>query len=177
MSVGKKLIILLVFAFFGLNLYAQENGWTLRPFFGGGGVSGIIGGAGDYGLGGVGEFAFLFFDKGIQMSGHIIGRGDSIKTDLNNNYGAGSIIGKISFGGFSPKNILRGYTFFEGGIGFGGGNETAALNLIFGGGGGMDIFYYGTGSIYLEAGYLQHFINNELVGGVSITIGTRGFFR
>ena len=47
----------------------------------------------------------------------------------------------------------------------------------FFGGGGFDFFYYGTGSIYLEAGYLQHYLNNELIGGVSIGIGTRGFFR
>jgi len=37
--------------------------------------------------------------------------------------------------------------------------------------------FYRTGSIYLEAGYLQHYLNNELVGGVSIGIGTRSFFR
>ena len=177
MNVGKKLLVLLVFTFFGINLSAQENGFTFKPFFGGGGFSGVIGGTGDYGLGGVGEFAFLFFDNGLQMGGHIIGRGDSITTESKNSYGTGSLIGKLSYGGFFPNNFLRSYAFFEGGIGFGGGNETTALNLIFGGGGGIDLFYYRTGSIYLEVGYLQHYINNELMGGVSLGIGTRGFFR
>ena len=60
-------------------------------------------------------------------------------------------------------------------MGIGGGIETAALNLIFGGGGGIDFFFHRYGSIYLELGYLQHFINNNLVGGVSIGVGTRGF--
>ena len=173
----KKVVVLVILFVLGLNLYAQESGFTLRPFFGGGGFSGVIGGSGDYGLGGVGEFAFLFFDNGLQMGGHIIGRGDSITTDIKNNYGVGSIIGKISFGGFLPNNFMRSYTYFEGGIGFGGGNETAAINIVFGGGGGIDFFYHRTGSIYLEVGYLQHSINNELLGGVSIGIGTRGYFR
>jgi len=172
----RKLVIILIFAFFSLNLSAQDNGYTLKPYFGGGGFSGVVGGAGDYGLGGVGEFAFLFYDSGFQMSGHIIGRGDSITTDEKSNYGAGSIMGKLSFGGFLPNNFMRSYTFFEGGVGFGGGNGTPALNLILGGGGGIDFFYHKKGSIYLEAGYLQHFINNETVGGLSIGIGTRGYF-
>ena len=171
----KKIVFILVFVIIGLNLSAQENGFTFRPFFGGGGFSGMVTGSGGYGLGGVGEFAFLFFENGLQIGGHIIGRGDSIITDSRNNYGAGSIIGKLSFGGFFPNNFLRSYSFIEGGVGFGGGNETTALNLIFGGGGGIDIFFHRYGSIYLEAGYLQHYINNNLVGGVSISIGTRGF--
>jgi len=177
MNVGKKVFVLLILTFLGLNLYAQENGFTLKPFFGGGGFAGVIGGTGDYGLGGIGEFAFLFYDNGFQMGGHIIGRGDTIATELKNNYGTGSLIGKLSFGGFFSNNFLRSYAFFEGGIGIGSVNETAGLNLIFGGGGGIDLFYYRTGSIYLEVGYLQHYINNELMGGVSIGIGTRGYFR
>jgi len=46
---------------------------------------------------------------------------------------------------------------------------------LFGGGGGIDLFYNKSGSIYLEAGYLQHYVNTELVGGVSISIGSRGW--
>ena len=171
----KKIVFIFVFVIIGLNLSANENGFTFRPFFGGGGFSGMFTGSGGYGLGGIGEFAFLFFDNGLQMSGHIMGRGDSITTDSRNNYRAGSIIGKLSLGGFFPNNFLRSYSFIEGGIGFGGRNETTALNLIFGGGGGIDIFFHRYGSIYFEAGYLQHLINNNLVGGVSISIGTRGF--
>jgi len=109
------------------------------------------------------------------MGGHIIGRGDSINTEAKNNYGAGSIIGKLSYGGYLPNDFMRGYTFFEGGVGFGGGNGTPALNLILGGG-GVDFFFHKKGSIYIEAGYLQHFINKESVGGLSIGIGTRGYF-
>ena len=177
MSIGRKLVVLFVLSFFGLNLNAQESGFAFKPFFGGGGFSGVIGGAGNYGLGGVGEFAFLFFEDGLQMGGHIIGRGDSIKTETKNTYGTGSIIGKLSFGGLLPNNFMRSYMFCEGGVGFGGGNETAVINFIFGGGGGLDLFFHKKGSVYLEAGYLQHYLNNELVGGISISLGTRGFFR
>jgi len=46
---------------------------------------------------------------------------------------------------------------------------------LFSGGGGIDLFYHENGSIYLEVGYLQYYIKNELVGGVSISIGTRWF--
>jgi hypothetical protein len=117
----------------------------------------------------------LFYEKGLQISNHIIGKGNSITTGSGNNYGTGSIMEKVSFGGFLPKDFLRSYAFIQGGIGFGGGSETFALNVMFGGGGGIDIFYYKNGSIYLEAGYLQHYLNNELVGGVSISIGARGW--
>jgi len=48
---------------------------------------------------------------------------------------------------------------------------------LFGGGGGIDLFYHRNGSIYFEAGYLQHYVKNELVGGVSISIGTRGYIN
>jgi hypothetical protein len=171
----KKIILVIFFVLIGLNLSAQENGFTFRPFFGGGGFTGMVTGAGGYGLGGIGEFSFLFFDNGLQVGGHIIGRGDNIFTDSRNDFGTGSIIGKLSFGGFFPNNFLRSYSFIESGVGFGGGNETTALNIIFGGGGGIDIFLHRYGSIYLEVGYLQHFINNELVGGVSFVIGSRGY--
>ena len=171
----KKIVVVLIFFIVGLNLSAQENRFVFRPFFGGGGFTGMITGAGGYGLGGIGEFAFLFFDNNLQMAGHIIGRGDSIVTDSRNEFGAGSIIGKLSLGGFFPNNFLRGYSFIEGGVGFGGGNGTTAVNLIFGGGGGIDVFFHRLGSIFLEIGYLQHFINNDIVGGVSFTIGSRGF--
>jgi hypothetical protein len=171
-----KLSFFLVIAFIGMNLSAQENGFTLKPLFSGGGATGTFtfDGAG-YELGGYGEFAFLFFEKGLQISNHIIGKGNSITTDSGNKYGTGSIMDKVSFGGILPKDFLRSYAFIEGGIGFGGGNETFALNVMFGGGGGIDIFYNKYGSIYLEAGYLQHYLNNELVGGVSISIGARGW--
>jgi hypothetical protein len=171
----KTIILFLVFAFIGLNLNAQENGFTFRPFFGGGGFSGMFTGSGGYGLGGVGEFAFLLFDNGLQIGAHIIGRGDNIITESRNDFGIGSIIGKLSVGGFFPNNVFRSYSFIESGAGFGGGNGTTAFNLIFGGGGGIDFFLHRYGSIYLEVGYLQHLINNELVGGVSISIGSRGF--
>jgi len=46
---------------------------------------------------------------------------------------------------------------------------------FFSGGDGIDLFYHKNGSIYLEAGYLQHYVRNELIGGVSISIGTQGY--
>ena len=175
MGIGKKLAISMVIAFLGMNLHAQENSFIFKPLFGGGGGTAVFDGSGGYGLGGSGEFAFLFYgNKGLQISNHIIGRGDNITTQSGTHYGTGSIMEKISFGGFLPENFLRSYTFIEGGIGFGGGNGMAILNFIFGGGGGIDLFYHDSGSIYLEVGYLQHHVNAELVGGVSISIGSRG---
>ena len=177
MSVVKKLVILAAIAFVGTNLNAQESGFTFRPFFGGGGWTAVFDGAGGYSLGGTGEFAFLFYDRGMQIGGHIVGRGNSITTSHGNSYGTGAVSGKISFGGLFPISFLRGYSFIEGGIGFGGGNETGGVNFIFGGGGGVDLFFHRHGSIYLEVGYFQHSLNNEIVGGAAITIGIRGYFR
>ena len=175
MCFRKKLLILIVFGFIALNLYGQENGFTFRPFFGGGGGTGVFSSDG-HALGGKGEFAFLFFsNNGFQICNHFVGRGNSITTASGNQYGTGSLTKKITFGGFLPQNFLRSYSFVEGGIGFGGWNETTALNVIFGGGGGIDLFFHNNGSIFLEIGYLQHHVNNELIGGVSISIGTRGF--
>jgi hypothetical protein len=37
MSPDKKLFVLMVFIFVGLNLYAQGNGFVYKPLFGGGG--------------------------------------------------------------------------------------------------------------------------------------------
>ena len=177
MPLGKKVFVLMIFAFIGINLFPQENGFTYKPLLGGGGATAMVAGNGGYGIGGYGEYAFLVFEKGLQISNHIIGRGDTITSEFGNRYGTGSIIEKVSFGGFLPNNIMRSYTFVEGGVGFGGSNETFALNILFGGGGGIDLFYNKNGSIYLEAGYLQHYVKNELVGGVSISIGTRGYIK
>jgi hypothetical protein len=178
MTFCKKMTVLLIMAFIGFNLNAQENGWTFRPFFGGGGGTATFGGAGNYGIGGYGEAAFLFYDKGLQIGSHFIGRGDSVTVNSNNNYGTGSILAKLSFGGPLPKDFLRSYGFIEGGVGFGGGNNSGFTNnFIFGGGGGIDLFWHESASIYLEDGYLQHYVNNELVGGVTLSIGSRGYFN
>jgi hypothetical protein len=176
MAAWKKITVLLVITFAGMNLFAQENGFTFKSLFGGGGGTGTFTfDRSGYELGGYGEYAFLFYEKGIQISNHIIGKGSSITTGSENNYGTGATMEKISFGGFLPKDFLRSYAFIEGGVGFGGNNKTISLVLMFGGGGGIDLFFHKNGSIYLEAGYLQHYLNNELVGGVSISIGTRGW--
>jgi len=42
-------------------------------------------------------------------------------------------------------------------------------------GGEIDLFFHQKGSIYFEAGYLQHYLDNTLIGGVSISLGTRGW--
>jgi len=177
MTLYKKITVLMILAFIGINLNAQENGWTFKPFFGGGGGTATFDSAGNYGIGGYGEFAFLFYDKGLQIGSHIIGRGDSVTVNSNDNYGSGSLLAKLSFGGHLPKDFLRSYAFIEGGIGFGGNDNTFATNLIFGGGGGIDLFWAKTASIYLEAGYLQHYINDKLLGGVTLSIGSRGYFQ
>ena len=178
MTSVKKLTFLIFIAFLGVSLNAQEDGFTFRPFFGGGGGTAVFTGTGGQSFGGIGEFAVLFYTRGEMLwCAHIVGRGDSITTSNGNNYAIGGITGKVSLGGFLPVRFLRSYSFIEGGVGFGGGDGTRTSNMIFGGGGGIDLFFHRTGSIYLEAGYLQHFINGALVGGVSITIGTRGFFR
>jgi hypothetical protein len=177
MTTGKRLAAFLVIALIGMNLSAQENGFTFKPLFGGGGAKGTFTFDGAYGLGGYGEYAFLFFDKGLQIGNHIIGMGSSITTGSGNNYGTGSIMEKISFGGLLPKDFLRSYAFIEGGIGFGGDNsEKVALDILFGGGGGIDLFFHKKGAIYLEAGYLQHYIQEERFGGITISIGTRGYY-
>jgi hypothetical protein len=175
MNTEKKIAAFLFIAFIGMNLFGQENNFSFKPLFGGGGATAVFDGTGGYGLGGIGEFALLFYDNGLQVSNHFVGRGDSVTAVSGNHYGAGSIMEKISFGGFLPKDFLRSYAFVEGGIGFGGGNGTTTLNLIFGGGGGIDLFYYNSGSIYLEVGYLQHYLNDEIIGGLSISIGSRGW--
>jgi hypothetical protein len=173
---GKKLAVFFVISFLGIKLYSQENGFIFKSLFGGGGAKGTFTfDGGGYALGGYGEYAFLFYEKGLQISNHIIGKGNSITTGSGNNYGTGSMMEKISFGGFLPKDFLRSYAFIEGGVGFGGNNETTSLVIMLGGGGGIDLFYNKNGSIYLEAGYLQHYLNNELVGGISVSIGTRGW--
>jgi len=182
MIIKKRIAFLAVIAIMAVSLNAQERGFVFSPFFSGGGGTVVFDGFGGYGIGGIGEFALLFYDNNLQVGAHLTGRGDSIFTADESRYGAGSITAKISLGGFFANNVTRGYSFVEGGIGFGGGisvdgsNSYAAFNVIFGGGGGIDFFFLRNGSIYLEVGYLQHFINNELVGGISITLGARSFF-
>jgi hypothetical protein len=175
----KKLAIFVVFAFIGINLNAQENGFTFTPHFGGGGFSTIFtfDRSGKYVAGTQGEFAFLFFENNFQISYSIIGKGSSISTGYGDNYGTGSITNKISLGGYLPKDFLRSYSFIEGGIGFGAGTGTNALSYIFGGGGGIDLFFNETGTIYTEFGYLQHYIHHELVGGIAVSLGVRRYFR
>ena len=172
-----KIAVILSFAFVGMNLNAQENGFVFRPLFAGGGGAAVFDGFGGYAIGGIGEFALLVYERDLQFGLHFGGRGNTITSSSGNRYGSGSLMSRISLGGFWPRDFLRSYSFIEGGIGFGAGNNTTAMNIIFGGGGGLDLFFNRHGSVYLEIGYLQHHINNELIGGISINIGTRRFFR
>ena len=176
MELWKKLVMTAVFCAIGMTVSANEKGFTFKPFFGGGGVTALFDFNSGYGLGGSGEFAFLFYDKGLQISNHILGTGSSINIKDGITYGTGSIMDKISFGGFLSPGFLRTYAFVEGGIGFSGGNETSARDILFGGGGGIDLFFHEKGSIYTELGYVQHYIDNTLMGGLSISIGTRGYW-
>jgi len=166
-----KKMALLVLAFVGVGLYAQESGFTFRPLFSGGGPTATL-----HGFGGKGEAAFVFYDSGLQISSHIVGRGSSVIID-GDTFGAGSMGAKLSLGGIWPNGRFRSYSFVEGGIGVAGGDSGAHLVGLFGGGGGIDwLFMEGT-SLYIEFGYLQHHLNNRFVGGPSISIGARGFFR
>ena len=169
-----KFVSILIAAIFGTNSYAQESDFTFKRF-GGGGWTAVFDMSGGYGLGGYGEFAFLLNNKGsLQIVNHIIGKGENIVVD-GNAYGVGSITEKISFGGFLSEKF-RTYAFVQGGVGFGGGNETNVLNLNFGGGGGFDLFVHKQVSICLEAGYLQHHLDNKLIGGMLISLGIRSWF-
>ncbi|MDR0474966.1 MAG: hypothetical protein LBH43_14990 [Treponema sp.] len=162
MFFGKRITALVIFTFIGVNLFAEGNGFTFKPLFGGGGATAVLTRNGGYGIGGYGEYAFQFYENGLQICNHFIGRGDTITNEVGNKYGMGSIIEKISFGGLLPNNFLRTYGFVEGGIGIGGNDEIFAFNIIFGGGGGIDLFFHKNESIYLEAGYLQHSIKKIL---------------
>ncbi|MCL2600414.1 MAG: hypothetical protein FWD88_04450 [Treponema sp.] len=171
MFVGKRIAVLLALALVGAHLHAQEGGFVFRPLFNGGGLTAALNG-----LGGKGEVAILFFDSGLQVGAHIVGRGGLVSID-DDNYGLGSFGAKLSFGGFWPNGVLRSYAFVEGGLGAAGGGDAGAhLAVLFGGGGGIDWLFLPNASLYLEFGYLQHHVNNRFCGGPSISIGARSFF-
>jgi len=165
----KAFLVLALIVAGSMVVAAQEGGFTFRPLFSGGGPTAALSG-----FGGKGEVAFLFYDSGLQISSHIVGRGGSVIID-GDTFGAGSIGAKLSFGGFWANGVLRSYTFVEGGIGAAGGNSGAHLVGMFGGGGGLDWLFMEGASLYIEFGYLQHHINSRLVGGPSISIGARSF--
>ena len=168
MNITKRIAVLVLLVFAGTGLYAQESGF--RSFFSGGGPTATL-----YGLGGKGEIAFLFHDRGLQISAHLVGRGASV-TINSDNHGAGTLGAKISFGGLWPSGRFRSYAFVEGGFGVAGGNYGALLAGLFGGGGGLDWLFSETASLYIELGYLQHHVSNRFAGSPSITIGARRFF-
>jgi hypothetical protein len=99
----KKIVVVLIFTFIGINLFAQESGLTYKPLFSGGGATGMFNLDGAYAVGGYGEYAFTFYEDGFQISNHIIGSGGNITSKFGNKYGTGSIIEKISLGGFFAK--------------------------------------------------------------------------
>jgi len=169
MSHGKRVSVLLALAFVGVGLHAQEGGFTFRPLFSGGGPTAALSG-----FGGKGEVAFLFYDSGLQISSHIVGRGGSVAID-GDAFGTGTLGAKLSLGGFWANGVLRSYTFVEGGIGAAGGSSGEHLVGLFGGGGGLDWLFAAGASLYIEFGYLQHHVANRFVGGPSITIGARNF--
>ena len=170
MSPSKRIAVFLTLAFVGANLSAQESGFTFRPLFSGGGPTAAL-----HGFGGKGEAAFLFYDRGLQISSHVVGRGSSVAVD-GDSYGAGSVSARLSFGGFWPGRSFRSYTFAEGGIGAAGGSGGAHLASLFGGGGGFDWLFAERSSVYIELGYLQHHINNRFAGSPTVSIGARSFF-
>ena len=167
----KTILLALAFAFAAAGLCAQEGGFTFRPLFSGGGPSASL-----YGFGGKGEAAFLFYDSGLQASWHLVGRGGSVNAG-GERYGVGSFGAKLSLGGLWTGGSFRSYAFVEGGLGMAGGNFGAHMAGLFGGGGGLDWLFAENASLYVELGYMQHHINGKLVGGPSVSIGARSFFR
>jgi hypothetical protein len=130
--------------------------------------------------GGHGEFAFLIYRNGWDIRNHFVIRGNSITDKNGAGYGALTLSEKISLGGISPNKLMRVYGFGEGGIGLWG-SETKALIttplvLVFGGGGGSDIFFTKSLSLYLETGYLGHWLDSEIIGGAILQIGWRAYF-
>jgi hypothetical protein len=173
----KKIFLLTVAVLFCTSLSAQEgNSNDVRHFAIGGGstFSPAING------GGHGEFVFLIYHNGLDVRDHLVIRGNSITDKNDTEYGTFTLSEKISFGGISPNKLMRVYGFMEGGIGFWG-NEAKALfktplTFIFGGGGGTDIFFAEYLSVYLEAGWLGHFLETKTIGGPIFQIGWRGHF-
>ncbi|MDR1324976.1 MAG: hypothetical protein LBK00_02955 [Treponema sp.] len=171
----KKSFVLFILIFICSNLFAQEETGTVKRFFFGGGItfSPIITG------GGHGEFALLLYHNGFDLRNHFVIRGNSI-SDNGIDYGTITLSEKISFGGISPNKLMRMYGFGEGGIGFFG-NETkdlvkTPLAYVFGGGGGTDFFFMEKASIYFEAGWLGHLLDNKVCGSPIFQIGWRGYF-
>jgi len=169
MGFDKRVAVLLAFAFVGVGLSAQEGGFTFRPLFSGGGPTAALSG-----FGGKGEVAFLFYDSGLQISSHIVGRGNSVVID-GDTFGVGSLGTKLSLGGFWRNATLRSYAFVEGGIGAAGGNSGGHLVGLFGGGGGLDWLFTARASLYIEFGYLQYHVGGGFAGGPALTVGARSF--
>jgi hypothetical protein len=173
----KKALLLMAAVLFCASLSAQEgNSDDVGHFAIGGGstFSPSIDG------GGHGEFVFLIYHNGFDIRNHLVIRGNSITDKNGAGYGTLALSEKISFGGISPNKLTRVYGFMEGGIGFWG-NKTKALfktplTFIFGGGGGTDIFCTKYISVYLEAGWLGHLVEEEIIGGPIFQIGWRGHF-
>lgn len=130
--------------------------------------------------GGHGEFVFLIYHNGLDIRNHLVLRGNAIHDKNGAGYGTFTLSEKISLGGISPNKLMRSYGFVEGGVGFWG-NGTKALfktpvGFVFGGGGGTDIFFAKSLSVYLEAGWLGHFVDEKIIDGPIFQIGWRGHF-
>ena len=172
----KKLgFLLAVFLFLNAALFAEEDGQDIGRLFLGGGASFTPSSNG----GGYGEFSFLLYHNKIDIRNHFVLRGAGLKEGTDN-YGIITLSEKVSVGGFTPDGRFRLYGFIEGGAGIYAGDGKPLFELplayTFGGGGGTDIFYSDSGSIYFETGYLGYMLDSTYIGGAIFQIGWRGYF-
>jgi hypothetical protein len=173
--VKKSGVLLAVFLSLNAALFAEDDGQDTRRFFMGGGVSFTPVSSSE----GSGEFSFLLYHNNFDIRNHFVFRGAGLK-DGPDDYGILTLSEKISVGGITLGGRFRVYGFVEGGAGVYSGNGkkffTMPLAYTFGGGGGTDIFYTGSGSIYFETGYLGYMLGSTHIGGPFFQIGWRGYF-
>jgi hypothetical protein len=167
--------LLVVFLSLNATLFAEEDGQDIGRFFLGGGVNFTSASNG----GGNGEFSFLLYHNKLDIRNHFIFRGAALKEGTDN-YGIMTLSEKISVGHITLDSRFRVYSFIEGGGGIYAGDEKSFLEMplvyTFGGGGGTDIFYSDSGSIYFETGYLGYMLGSTYIGGAIFQIGWRGYF-
>jgi hypothetical protein len=167
-------VLLAVFLSLNAALFAEEDGKNIGRFFVGGGVNFTPASDG----GGYGEFSFLIHNN-IDLRNHFVLRGAGLK-DRTDDYGLLILSEKISWGGITLGGRFRVYGFVEGGAGIYSGKGKPLFKMplayTFGGGGGTDIFYTSSGSIYFETGYLGYILGSTYIGGPVFQIGWRGYF-
>jgi len=172
MTVVKKISILLILGLVCAQIFAQENEAVPRFSLGGG----LFLSGGSMDSGGIADFSILIFHKNVlDIRNHFVFRGGNFREG-----GIMMLSEKLSFGGIAAGN-WRSYGFIEGGFGI---TANEAKNFFekpfafsVGCGGGSDIFFTPTTSIYFEAGGLFVVSDGEWTSGGIFTVGWKGWFR